>query len=86
MRKLHKDTESCYLASDSAPLVVCDLAEKLLRVGLLLLVLPALSLQLLELQVLETLRLRLEKLTVLTRNNTHKEQCTGKLAGQKYAC
>lgn len=37
-------TDSCYLASDSAPLVVCDLPEKLLRMGLLLLILPALSL------------------------------------------
>ncbi len=61
----------CYLASDSAPLVVCDLPEQLLRMGLLLLVLPALSLQLLELKVLKTLRLSLEHLTVLTHKHKH---------------
>lgn len=60
-----------YLAGDSASLVVCDLPQQLLGVGLLLLVLPALTLQLLELQVLEALGLRLQRLAVLTRN-THK--------------
>lgn len=62
---------SCYLASDSAPLVVCDLPKKLLRVSLLLLVLPALRLQLLELQVLETLGFCLEHFTVLG----HTQKC-----------
>lgn len=60
-----------YLAADGAPLVVCDLPQQLLGVGLLLLVLPALPLQLLELQVLEALGLRLQRLAVLP-HNTHR--------------
>lgn len=49
----HSQTGRCYLARHTAPLEVCDLPEKMLCVRLLLLVLPALFLQLLELQVLE---------------------------------
>lgn len=64
----------CCLAGESAPLVVGGLPEKLLRLGLLLLVLPALSLQLLELQVLEALGLRVEHLAVLTHKRTQERR------------
>lgn len=63
--KLYSQTDSCYLASDSAPLVVSNLPKKLLCMRLLLFILPALSLQLLELQVLKPLCLCLEYFTVL---------------------
>lgn len=66
----------CYLASDGAALVVCDVPEKLLRMRLLLLVLPALLFQLLELQVFETLCFGLEHLTVLIRTQTSRQRNT----------
>lgn len=69
----HNPEDDGYLAGDSAPLVVCHLPEQLLCVGLPLFVLSALTLQLLELQVLKTLRLRLEHLAVLTCKHTHTE-------------
>lgn len=69
---------SCYLARDCAALVICNLSQELLCMGLLLLVLPALSLQLLKLQVLETLCLCLEHLTVLMGTHTQKNNAQRK--------
>lgn len=65
------DTQiSTNLSGDSASLVVCYFSEKLLGLYFLLLILPALFLQLLELQVLETFCLGLKHLTVLTQTHT----------------
>lgn len=64
--RFHKN-EKCYLASDGAALVVGNFSEKFLCMGLLLLILPTLLFQLLELQVLEALCLCLKYLTVLMR-------------------